>query len=140
MAIWSAIIVAAVVVFAIYGVGAIKRWTADWRGETDVIEQTSADADYRIAKYNWFFDQCAAIQTKEDELAAAQTELEATNPSDYRRQQLNTNITAITSARAELINDYNTEARKEDTAANFRASDLPYQIDIDNEETTCSAS
>lgn len=123
-----------------FGIGVFKRETADFRGQTDVIEQISADADYRIAAYEWFYDQCAAIQTKEAELAAAQAELATTGASDYRRQQLNANIAAVTAARAELINTYNAEASKTDTAANFRSSDLPHQIDPDQETTTCTAS
>lgn len=138
----AAIVLALLLAFAamwMLGWGFFKRETADYRGETDMIEQISADADYRISQYEWFFDQCAAIQTKEAELAAAHTELETTTPSDYRRQQLNANISAITAARAELINAYNAEASKTDTAANFQASDLPHKIDIESETTTCTA-
>lgn len=125
--------------FVIYGGGFTKLFSGDFRGDVGVNEEISADADYRIAAYEWFFDQCAAVQTKEAELAAAQAELEAEGLSDYRRQQLNTNITAITSARAELVNEYNAEAQKEDTAANFLASDLPHELDLNDEETTCAA-
>lgn len=133
-----AVIAALVIITTImFATGTWQRLTADWRGETKQTEQIQANADYRIAKYNWFFDQCAAVQTKEAELEAARTELEG-DPSDFRKQQLNANITAITSARAELINDYNAEAQKEDTAANFHASELPHQLDINDEETTCT--
>lgn len=123
----------------IFGWGFFQRETADFRGETDQVEQISGDADYRIAAYERFFDLCAAVQTKESEIEAAQTELDSTDPSDYRKQQLNANITAATSARAELINEYNADAAKEDTAANFRASGLPHQLDIEQEHTECTA-
>lgn len=123
----------------LFGWGVFARGTADFRGETDQIEQISGDADYRIAAYESFFDQCAAVQTKEAELAAARAELETEGLSDYRRQQLNANITAITAARADLINQYNADAAKADTAANFRSSDLPYTLDIESETTTCAA-
>lgn len=141
IAMWVALgaVVIAIPVLAVYGAGWWKQITADFRGDTDVVEQISADADYRIAAYEWFFDQCAAVQTKEAELAAAQAELETEGISDYRRQQVNTNITAITAARAELINEYNAEAQKADTAANFLASELPYELNLNDEETTCAA-
>lgn len=122
----------------LYGTGHLKMGTADFRGGVEATEKIHADGDYRIAKYNWFFDQCAAVQTSESQLEAAKAELDA-GPSDYRRQQINANITAITATRAELINEYNAEATKADTAANFQASELPYKLSIHNEETTCAA-
>lgn len=139
LAISLAVMAVAVPIAVIYGAGWIKMISADFRGDVGVNEQISADAEYRIAQYEWFFDQCAAVQTKEAELAAAQVELEAEGLSDYRRQQLSTNIAAITAARAELINEYNAEAQKEDTAANFLASNLPFELNINTEETTCAA-
>lgn len=142
LSLWALFIVVLLVAASmwLFGWGFFQRETAGFRGETDQIEQISADADYRIAAYEWFFDQCAAVQTKESELAAARTELEAEGLSDYRRQQLNANITAITAARADLINQYNAEAAKADTAANFQSSDLPYNLDTESETTTCAAS
>jgi predicted Zn-dependent peptidase len=139
----AAISIAVLLAFAtmwLFGWGFFSRETADFRGQTDQVEQISADADYRIATYEQFFDLCAAVQTKEAELAAAQAELALEGLSDYRRQQLNANVTAITAARAELINQYNADAAKADTAANFRSSDLPYSLDIESETTTCAAS
>lgn len=124
----------------VFGWGFFQRETADFRGQTDQIEQISADADYRIAAYEQFFDLCAAVQTKEAELAAAEAELALHEQGTYRHNQLLANITAITTARADLINQYNADAAKADTAANFHSSDLPYNLDIESETTTCTAS
>jgi predicted Zn-dependent peptidase len=142
IAAWAIFIAALLIAASMWllGWGFFARETADFRGQTGQIEEISADADYRIATYEKFFDLCAAVQTKEAELAAAQAELALEGLSDYRRQQLNANITAITAARAELINQYNADAAKADTAANFQSSDLPYTLDIESETTTCAAS
>lgn len=132
--------VLAIPVIVVFGGGWWKMITADWRGDVGVNEQVSADAVYRIEQYEWFYDQCAAIQSTEADLIASTAELELHTEGSYRYNQLLANITAITSARAELINAYNAEADKADTAANFLASDLPYNIDIEQETTQCSAS
>jgi hypothetical protein len=123
--------------FLVYGVGTFKKETADFRGGVSATEQIQADGKYRIAKYNWFFDQCAAVQTTEAQLEAAEAELAITDPGSWRAGQIRANITAVTSARAELINEYNAESAKTDTAANFKASELPYELDIDTKETQC---
>lgn len=123
----------------LFGWGFFQRETAGFRGETRVVEQVSADAGYRIAAYESFFDLCAAVQTKEAELAAAKSELDLHEQDSWRHGQLLANITAITSARAELINQYNADAAKADTAANFRSSDLPHQLDLETETTSCTA-
>lgn len=122
----------------IFGWGFFQRSTADYRGGTDATEQVQADGGYRIAKYEWFFDQCAAVQTKEGEIETAQAELD-TKPDEDRAKQLNSNITALRNKRIELINEYNTESAKADTAANFKSSDLPFRLDKEDEETTCTA-
>jgi hypothetical protein len=138
----AAISIAVLLAFAtmwLFGWGFFSRETAGFRGQTDQIEQVSGDAEYRIAAYDSFFDQCAAVQTKEAELAAAQAELEIVSADSYRHGQLLANITAITAARAELINEYNADAAKADTKANFLASNLPHTLDINEETTSCTA-
>lgn len=112
--------------------------TADRRGGIEQREDTVADGDYRIAAYERFYDMCASVQSAEARIANAEAEL-ADKPSASRESQLKTTLQALRNQRSEAINEYNAEARKEDTAANFRASDLPAQIDPDLEETTCTA-
>src|SRR5699024_6135465 len=108
--------------------------TADFRGEKGEIEQSRADADYRINAYDQFNDKCAGIQTLESKITNLSDELEETE-DEQRKSVLNTSITASKNKRAELINDYNADARKEATRGQFKASDLPYEIDINEEET-----
>lgn len=121
----------------IFGWGAFQRSTADFRGQTDVIEAVSADAGYRMDNYEWFYNQCHAVRNTEASMKALRNELETANPSDYRVQQIHTNLTALESKRAEQINTYNSRASMNETRANFQASDLPDVLDIAQEVTEC---
>lgn len=136
MAVFAAVIAVALFLAAVYGGGLMQRMTADFRGETGQIEQTQADADYRISAYDQFYDKCAGIQTLESKISNLSDELEETD-DEQRKSVLNTSITASKNKRAELINDYNADARKEATRGQFKASDLPYEIDINEEGTAC---
>jgi hypothetical protein len=115
----------------VFGGGSVQRFTADFRGGTDQIEKTHADANYRIAAYEDFYKQYAAIQADEQRIKNLKEELETTNPSVSRIEQINTSITAVRNSRAEKITEYNAKARMADTRANFLASDLPYEIPLD---------
>lgn len=132
------VLLVALIFGSIYGVGWVKQITADFRGETEQKEQTIADGSYRIVAYEHFFDLCAAVQTAEDSIASLEAELD-TEPPQGRVTQINASITALRNSRADLINQYNADAAKEDTRAAFHSSDLPYQLDNDTEETTCAA-
>lgn len=124
---------------AVYGFGFLQRETADFRGETGQIEETKANSSYRIASYNKFYDKCASIQSLESKINNMQDELDETKAESQRETVLNTSITASKNKRSELIASYNADARKEDTEGQFRASDLPYKIDENEEETICEA-
>ncbi|MEK7620795.1 MAG: hypothetical protein AAB395_00385 [Patescibacteria group bacterium] len=124
----------------IFGWGFFQRSTADFRGKTGQIEQTKANPDYRIAAYDHFYDLCGSIQAEEDQIGNIQKRpASGTTAGGFTQQQKDSILLAHQNSRAELIRQYNADARKADTLAHFRASDLPYQIEIDNEETTCSA-
>lgn len=120
----------------VFGFGFFSRATADFRGETEAIEQTRADGDFRISAYNRFFDLCSAVQADEDRIAAQRQELELA--SESRAEQIRANITALQGSRAEKIRTYNADASKDFTVGQFRDSNLPYQLNINDESTTCA--
>lgn len=122
-----------------FGAGQWIRETAGWSGKTKQIQATRGNAQYRIAAYDAFYDSCAAIQDQEVTIAAQMTEYLDSETTSKRKAQIRANISALTANRNELINHYNTDARKEATRGQFRASDLPYQIDRTQEATTCTA-
>jgi predicted Zn-dependent peptidase len=142
---WATILVVAGVIIAlilvatmwVFGWGFFSRATADFRGETGVIERVHADPDYRIANYDWFFNQCAAVQNQEGLIVQLEAEL-TDDLTASRESQIKATLTAVRSNRTTLINNYNSRANREDTAANFLASNLPDQLDPNEEETTCT--
>lgn len=121
----------------IFGWGFFQRATADFRGETAQIEKVHADPDYRIANYDWFFNQCAAVQNQEGLVDQLESEIDS-GVSKGREAQIKATLTAVKSNRISLINDYNSRAQREDTSANFLASNLPHQLNPDEESTTCT--
>lgn len=133
-------IVGAVLGFALLvgGVFAFRWFTAEPRGALDAREQILADGDFRIAAYNHFFGLCSSVQAQEDREVSLTAELE-TDPSEARRAQIQAALTAVRAQRAELIRTYNADAAKDYTSGQFRDADLPYQLDIDSEETQCVA-
>lgn len=126
----------AILLTLIYGGGMLQRITADFRGETSQIEQTEANADYRISAYDRFYDKCMSVKSIESKIKNLTDELEQTD-KEQRKDILNTSITASKNKRAEMIQSYNADARKEDTRAKFKASDLPYELNENEEETIC---
>lgn len=132
------ILIISTILVSVYGGGFLQRMTADFRGETSQIEQTQADADYRISAYDQFYDKCSGVQSLESKIENLTEELEAAE-DEKRKSVLNTSITASKNKRAEMINDYNADARKEATRGQFRASDLPYELSEEEEETVCES-
>lgn len=114
---------------SVYGVGWFSRTTADYRGKTGVINKTRGDSTYRIAAYDHFYDLDARIKA----LGVQVCEMKAGGgglPAD----QVKTNVLALKNQRINLVEEYNADARKAGTLGQFRASDLPYQIDINQDE------
>lgn len=136
LAIIAAMIVASM---GIFGWGFFQRSTADFRGETAQIESVQANASYRIAQYNSFFDQCEAIVAKEAQIENTQKRLDelGENGDAAEKQRLQISLLALQNSRSELITKYNADAAKADTEANFLASELPYKI-TQNGETKCA--
>lgn len=132
------VLVVSLIIGAMYlfGFGWFSKSTANFRGGVAQTNRVLADPDYRIAHYDGFYDLCASVQVREDAIAAIEEEMKGASPE--RRQQLAPSLTANRIGRANAIRQYNADARKEDTAANFLASDLPYQLDPTEERTTCT--
>jgi hypothetical protein len=130
--------IAAVVILpvaGIYGVGFLKKETADFRGGVSATESVKANGAYRIAAYDQFFDLCGQVQAKEGTIAILQEELLTATPE--RAAVITPTIAGIKAGRQSDIAQYNSDASKTDTKANFLASSLPYSLNI-NQETTCA--
>lgn len=123
---------------AVYGHGWFVDHTADRSGRTQVKQQINGNGGYRIAAYDHFYDLCADVQTDESNISNTQSELKVTTDQG-RKLQLLTNLGAQRNKRAGDINQYNADARKSATLGQFKASDLPYQLNLNEETTTCHA-
>lgn len=121
---------------------ALDLGTKWYKAETAVFSGKSAaevqieSAPSRIANYNSFYDQCAAIQGYEGAIKAQEANIILGMPADERARTL-TVITGIKAQRSRAIAQYNVDARKQYTAARFKASDLPFQLDDSGSKTSC---
>ena len=84
-------------------------------------------AEHRIVAYNHFFNLCAGVRSTEAALEAQFIQLNLTDDG-FQKIRIQTNITGLLSHRSQKIEEYNANARKNYTEAQFRDSDLPYQL------------
>lgn len=133
---WFMIILAVIVIVTLLGLG-WRYVLADPKGKVQAQEQIKSGAS-RIAAYNHFFDLCAAVQSDEASITSLKQEL-TTKPPESRIVQINASLTALRSARAEKINQYNADARKDYTIGQFKSSGLPYTLVLTREVTQCAS-
>lgn len=124
----------------LFGFGLFSQKTANFRGETSKRNQIEANGAFRVSAYNRFFDLCASVQSFEAQIANLEQERDdkANPPSDSRREQIASSITALRNTRSQTINQYNADAAKDYTAGQFRDNNLPYRLNPTQEVTTCA--
>lgn len=84
-------------------------------------------APSRITNYNYFFNQCASIQTLEQQIDA-ETERLANTEDVAQRNIIMANLSGLSGQRARAVNNYNARATAEYTSGLFQDSELPYTI------------
>lgn len=131
---WIVLVSGVIVLLTLLGLG-WRYVLAEPKGKVQAREQIQSGSS-RIAAYNHFFDLCAQVQSDEATISSLNQEL-TTGPSESRRGQIQASLTALRSARAEKINQYNADARKDYTIGQFRSSGLPYTLDPTAEATQC---
>jgi hypothetical protein len=131
---WILLALAAVVILTLLGLG-WRYILADPKGKVQAQEQIKSGPS-RIAAYNHFFDLCAAVQSDEAAMQSLRDEMK-TDPPPSRITQINASLTALRSARAEKINQYNADARKDYTIGQFKSSGLPFTLVLTQEVTRC---
>lgn len=124
----------------VYGFGFFTDATANRQGQTQVKQQINGNGRYRIAAYEKFYNECANVQTDEGQIQALQDELAGPpTPTASRQAVLIPSITALKEKRVDDINTYNADSSKTATAAQFKASDLPFRLYQTDKVTTCHA-
>lgn len=106
-----------------------NAWTyyfgAEISGKVEAERQIES-APNRIQKYNHFYDLCSTVQSLEQSLRQQRNTLENVEGDEAERTR--SNINGLVAQRSRNVNQYNADARKEYTAARFKASDLPYKL------------
>lgn len=125
------------VILLIVLAGVFTWFWAPWKGKVEQRQQTEGSGAYRIASYDSFYDDCQAVVAAERKIALQQEQ--ADTATGDQKAILEASLLGLRNTREDLIAEYNANSRKADTRANFKASDLPYQIDPTQETTTCEA-
>lgn len=129
-AVW---IICAVVFFGFLaaGIWVFKVVTSDTKGRGDAV-RTKNSSGNRIAAQERFEQLMAEVKAADQKVAVFADQLE-TNPGD---PTLRTQYTGARTYCIQQREDYNANARKY-TQADFRAIDLPDQIDATDPATDC---
>lgn len=101
------------------------------KGQGDAIVERNSSENWTAAQAR-FEDLYAGIQSADAKIGAAAEVLEA-HPDDRTYQQT---YSGLVSGCLTLVGDYNAEARKF-LSQDFRAADLPIEIDPHNPRTDC---
>lgn len=133
------IVIAVIAAIFLLTVGgwAWRYYTAEVRGTVDAEEQIESAAS-RIARYEEFYNRCASVQSHEDALVAQEERLANLDSDSKEASRVRTVIAGIKSQRARAIRQYNADASNSYTSGRFRASNLPYRLDIDARQTICT--
>lgn len=120
----------AVIILVPLAVWGFRVATSDIKGQGDAVIQKN-DATNRINKQEMFEQMYANVKASDDKIQIASDAVK-TDPSYTNK----TNLTGATSFCVQAVQDYNAEARKY-SAADFRSTDLPAQIDEFDPQTDC---
>lgn len=126
-------VVSIVIFFLLLGAAlwAFGVFTSPFKGQGDAFK-TQQSSTNRIASQERFEDLYAEIKATDAKLAPAKDAMKA-NPDS---QVKTTEYTGLVNYCLDVVADYNSESRKY-LSADFRAIDLPYQIDSADTSTDC---
>lgn len=119
------IIICSVVVLT-GGIWGFQYFTAPIRGKVEMQEQVQSGNNRRYT-YNHFHDMYAKIKSYTKKIETQKNLLETTKDSDHK-QRIRQNIAGLKSQRSDLVEQYNSDARKVKTKGQFRDKDLPEKI------------
>lgn len=128
---WTAIAVLVGVFILSWGIYAINVAMSAPKGMGDSIIRKNT-AENRIAAQARFEKQYQAVKAADQKIAVHRAALAA----DPANPTLQTNLTGVTSVCISAAADYDAESRKY-LSEDFKAIDLPYQIDQTNPATDC---
>jgi hypothetical protein len=111
---------------SIYVFGSASIFTAPFRGEVEKANQVEGQGEYVVAQHDWFYNMCGDIAAKQKNIK----EVESLG-DDYKEE-----VVANRMKLNEMVEEYNAKASNNYTAGQFKADELPYQINAE-EEVEC---
>lgn len=114
----------------------LRAVLAEPTGQVEAREHTQSGTN-RIAQYERFYDLCTSAKTAQDQITNLEQERDG-GVSESRDSQITSSITALRGKRDEAVNKYNSLAQRDYRAGQFRASNLPFEID-GQEPIKCNA-
>lgn len=115
------------IVFVVSGFSVGWRYmTAEIRGIVGAEEQIQSSRN-RLDKRKQYYDLCRNVRSYEVKIQNAIARLE--NTKGEEAQRIRQNLNGLRNMRSEDIAKYNSFANQEGMAAQFRASDLPAELE-----------
>lgn len=112
--------------------GSMSIITAPFRGEVEKNEMIEADGDYRIAAYDNFYDMCTDAQSLQEQIENQEQAIELTDDPE-QREKLMAGRLGMQQQLASVVNKYNNQSQQDYTRGQFKDSDLPYELDTEQE-------
>lgn len=131
------VLIVGVSLVGVFGFGWFTDATANRQGRTQQEQLVQGNGQYRIAAYEHFYDLCATVQTDWQTVQFGKEEMKGVTDQG-RLEQLQANLAAQQIKLVTDVNQYNGDARKAATLAQFKASNLPSRLTA-TKETTCHA-
>lgn len=131
----------AVVILIVIGIGitllsgGLTILLAPFQGEVEKSQQVEGSGEYRVAQHDYFYNLCSDIQAKQQNIALL--EESAKTASGEEKQKIQDSITANKFQLNEMVSQYNADASNDYTKGQFKDDELPYQINAEEEVTSC---
>lgn len=110
------------------------QWTtAPWIGELEKRQQQVGSGEWKIVKYNYYFDMCAAIKGNYEALQTQKELLEQTK-DDAEKRRIRQTVSGLKMQIQRDIAQYNADVHKKYTKAKMMDSSLPYTITMEKLE------
>jgi hypothetical protein len=122
--------------FLTYAVTQFQMDTAERRGQAGESERVVADPDRRVALREEFYDLCSTIESQNRQIENQQALIDATTDEE-EKAKLRAGLTGIQNTRNENIEEYNSKAANDETRGFLRSTELPAEIDPEEEEIEC---
>lgn len=112
--------------------GSMSIITAPFRGEVEKNERIEADGDYRIAAYDQFYDMCTDAQSLQGQIENQEGQIASTSDPEVK-ERLQMGKLGMEQQLESVVNKYNNQSQQDYTKGQFKDSNLPYELDTEQE-------